>query len=71
MSKKIKSILATDCGSTTTKSILIEKIDGEKSRLVCSSCTKNELLIIELEEALVNLIPTNPTNPNPIYPIPT
>ena len=24
MSKKIKSILATDCGSTTTKAILIE-----------------------------------------------
>ncbi len=26
---KLKSILATDCGSTTTKAILIEKIDGE------------------------------------------
>ena len=24
MSKKIKSILATDCGSTTTKAVLIE-----------------------------------------------
>ncbi|MEA2103874.1 MAG: glutamate mutase L [Candidatus Cloacimonadota bacterium] len=28
MSKTINSILATDCGSTTTKAILIEKIDG-------------------------------------------
>ena len=27
--KNINVILATDCGSTTTKSILIEKIDGE------------------------------------------
>ena len=26
---ELKSILATDCGSTTTKAILIEKIDGE------------------------------------------
>ncbi len=26
---KVKSILATDCGSTTTKAILIEKVDGE------------------------------------------
>ena len=25
----IKTILATDCGSTTTKAILIERIDGE------------------------------------------
>ena len=25
----MRSILATDCGSTTTKAILIEKIDGE------------------------------------------
>ena len=25
----LKSILATDCGSTTTKAILIQKIDGE------------------------------------------
>lgn len=30
----IKSIIATDCGSTTTKAILIEKVDGEY-RLVC------------------------------------
>ena len=27
--ENISVILATDCGSTTTKSILIEKIDGE------------------------------------------
>ena len=26
---KINVILATDCGSTTTKAILIEKVDGE------------------------------------------
>ena len=26
--EKITSILATDCGSTTTKAILIEKVDG-------------------------------------------
>ena len=26
---KINVILATDCGSTTTKAILIEKINGE------------------------------------------
>ncbi len=26
---ELKSILATDCGSTTTKAILIEKVDGE------------------------------------------
>ncbi|NLY53297.1 MAG: methylaspartate mutase [Firmicutes bacterium] len=26
---KIQSIIATDCGSTTTKAILIEKVDGE------------------------------------------
>ncbi|MGQ9730923.1 MAG: glutamate mutase L, partial [Candidatus Zipacnadales bacterium] len=26
---KINSILATDCGSTTTKAILIEKVEGE------------------------------------------
>lgn len=31
---KIRSILATDCGSTTTKAILIELVDGEY-RLVC------------------------------------
>jgi activator of 2-hydroxyglutaryl-CoA dehydratase len=24
----IRSVLATDCGSTTTKAILIEKVDG-------------------------------------------
>ena len=30
----ITTILATDCGSTTTKAILIEKRDGEY-RLVC------------------------------------
>ena len=28
MAKELRSILATDCGSTTTKAILIEKIDG-------------------------------------------
>lgn len=33
MKKKINSILATDCGSTTTKAILIEK-KGEEYRLV-------------------------------------
>ena len=27
--KNIKVILATDCGSTTTKAILIQKIDGQ------------------------------------------
>ena len=27
--KKYKVLLATDCGSTTTKAILIEKKDGE------------------------------------------
>ena len=27
--EKIKSVLATDCGSTTTKAILIELKDGE------------------------------------------
>lgn len=27
--KKVNTILATDCGSTTTKAILIEKLDGE------------------------------------------
>ena len=26
---KIKSIIATDCGSTTTKAILIEEVDGD------------------------------------------
>ena len=26
---ELKSILATDCGSTTTKAILIQKINGE------------------------------------------
>ena len=26
---KLRSILATDCGSTTTKAILIEFVDGE------------------------------------------
>ena len=26
---KINVILATDCGSTTTKAILIEKVDGQ------------------------------------------
>ena len=26
---KLNSILATDCGSTTTKAILIQRIDGE------------------------------------------
>ena len=29
LSDKFKSILATDCGSTTTKAILIQRIDGE------------------------------------------
>ena len=27
--REIRSVLATDCGSTTTKAILIEKVDGE------------------------------------------
>ena len=31
MSKNINIILATDCGSTTTKAILIELIDNEYS----------------------------------------
>ena len=34
MSKNVNIILATDCGSTTTKAILIELIDGEY-RLTC------------------------------------
>jgi uncharacterized protein (TIGR01319 family) len=29
MSAELKSVLATDCGSTTTKAILIEKVDGQ------------------------------------------
>ena len=28
ITREINSIIATDCGSTTTKAILIEKIDG-------------------------------------------
>ena len=27
--EKVSVILATDCGSTTTKAILIQKVDGE------------------------------------------
>ena len=27
--RPLQTIVATDCGSTTTKAILIEKIDGE------------------------------------------
>ncbi|HPQ89051.1 MAG TPA: glutamate mutase L, partial [Candidatus Mcinerneyibacteriales bacterium] len=27
--KEMKTIIATDCGSTTTKAILVEKVDGE------------------------------------------
>ena len=34
MSQKLKKIIATDCGSTTTKSILIEYIDGEYRQTV-------------------------------------
>lgn len=34
LNREINSILATDCGSTTTKAILIEKVDGVY-RLVC------------------------------------
>lgn len=29
MNKPLRSVLATDCGSTTTKAILIELVDGE------------------------------------------
>ncbi|MCD4795556.1 MAG: glutamate mutase L [Candidatus Cloacimonetes bacterium] len=34
MSQKLKKIIATDCGSTTTKSILIEYVDGEYRQTV-------------------------------------
>ncbi len=34
MSQKLNKIIATDCGSTTTKSILIEYIDGEYRQTV-------------------------------------
>jgi activator of 2-hydroxyglutaryl-CoA dehydratase len=34
MSKDIRRIVATDCGSTTTKAILIEKNDSGEYRLV-------------------------------------
>lgn len=34
LGREIKSILATDCGSTTTKAILIEKIEGEYRLIV-------------------------------------
>ena len=32
---KIRSVIATDCGSTTTKAILIEKNDKGEYRLTC------------------------------------
>jgi hypothetical protein len=32
MRKRLTRIVATDCGSTTTKAILIEWIDGEYAR---------------------------------------
>ncbi|OPX29360.1 MAG: hypothetical protein B1H06_01655, partial [Candidatus Cloacimonas sp. 4484_143] len=32
--QKLKRIIATDCGSTTTKSILIEYVDGEYRQTV-------------------------------------
>jgi len=34
LGREIKSILATDCGSTTTKAILIEKVEGEYRLIV-------------------------------------
>ncbi|MHB0885314.1 MAG: glutamate mutase L [Bacillota bacterium] len=34
LDREINSILATDCGSTTTKAILIEKVDGEYRLIV-------------------------------------
>ncbi|MGE5560506.1 MAG: glutamate mutase L [Chloroflexota bacterium] len=34
LNREINSILATDCGSTTTKAILIEKVDGEYRLIV-------------------------------------
>ena len=34
LGREINSILATDCGSTTTKAILIEKVDGEYRLIV-------------------------------------
>jgi len=32
--EEIQSIMATDCGSTTTKAILIEKVNGEYRLIV-------------------------------------
>ena len=45
--KNIKTILATDCGSTTTKAILIEYIDSEESAiyLVYEVLSEIEILI--------------------------
>ncbi len=66
MAREIKSILATDCGSTTTKAILIEKVDdvyrlivrGEAPTTVeapFDDVTKGVLNAVEEVEELVRL----------------
>ncbi|MBL7107681.1 MAG: glutamate mutase L [Candidatus Cloacimonetes bacterium] len=66
MSTELKSILATDCGSTTTKAILIEKIDGVYRLIVRGEApttveapfddvTKGVLNAVEEVEDLVHL----------------
>ncbi|MBL7085621.1 MAG: glutamate mutase L [Candidatus Cloacimonetes bacterium] len=66
MAQELKSILATDCGSTTTKAILIEKIDGVYRLIVRGEApttveapfddvTKGVLNAVEEVEDLVHL----------------
>ncbi|MGM0607735.1 MAG: glutamate mutase L [Candidatus Muiribacteriota bacterium] len=55
--QKIKRIVATDCGSTTTKSILIEKIDGEYRLVVRGEApTTVEAPVEDVTRGVINAV---------------
>ena len=49
---ELRSILATDCGSTTTKAILIEKIDGDSDNGLGRFAGKRKVSIEDFEDLI-------------------
>jgi len=57
MSKQLQRIIATDCGSTTTKSILIEYVDGEYRQTVRGEApTTVEKPLNDVTKGVVNAV---------------
>ena len=54
----IRSVIATDCGSTTTKAILIEKNDKGEYRLTCrgEAPTTVEAPVEDVTRGVINAV---------------